>query len=172
MASCRYCSTTILFGGVQDGNDRFCNNQCYQSYLLISIAQQIPPHLVREQVNAIHQGLCPKCGGSGPVDLYRVYKVWSAFFLTSWSHTPQISCRSCATRSQAGGIAFCLVLGWWGIPWGLIFTPVQVIRNLIAMCRSPNPLYPSPELENFVKVHLAAQLVEQEQQAQTHSIPT
>lgn len=160
MAKCAYCSTTIVFGGVRDGDARFCNDKCQQSYRLINVA--VPPELLREQLTTVHQGLCPKCGGSGPVDVYYSYKVWSILVLTSWSASPQICCRSCATQRQAGSLAFCLFLGWWGFPWGLVLTPIQVVRNIVGMCRTPDPLHPSPELEKFVRVTLAANLVRQQ----------
>ena len=47
--------------------------------------------------------------------------------------TPQISCRRCGLKSQAAGAAFPLVLGWWGFPWGLVVTPVQIGRNIGGM---------------------------------------
>jgi hypothetical protein len=166
MASCAYCSTTILFGGVRDGNDRFCNARCHQSHQLMSVAEQLPPDVVQQQIAMLHQGACPKCGGRGPIDIHTVYKVWSALVLTSWFNTPQLSCRACATRSQTGGALFSLGLGWWGFPWGLVMTPVQITRNIVAMSRGPDPARPSAKLEKHVKVSLAAKLLQRANQNQ------
>jgi hypothetical protein len=83
---------------------------------LLAVSRQLPQAAVQEQVWKAHQGLCPKCGGAGPVDVHVSHKVWSALVLTSWASTPRISCRSCGLKSQLIGTAFSLVFGWWGIP--------------------------------------------------------
>jgi len=159
MAQCDYCGTTILFGGKKDANGRFCNQKCQARGGLLAISRQIPDATVNEQIWKAHQGPCPKCQGSGPVDVHVSHKVWSALFLTSWSSTPQVSCRSCGMKSQAAGAAFSLVLGWWGFPWGLVLTPVQIARNLSGMLRPPEPSKPSEKLEKIVRLTMAANAV-------------
>lgn len=165
MASCAYCGTTILFGGVKDGNRRFCNAKCQTGGALVDLAQQLPDTSVQQVVREVHQGTCPKCGGSGPVDVHTSYRVWSAVLLTQWSNKPQVSCRKCGVKAQLGNTAFSAVLGWWGFPWGLILTPVQVVRNLWAIVSPPDAAHPSAKLENQVRLNLAAQIA-QEHQAQ------
>ena len=91
-------------------------------------------------------------------DVHVFHSVWSALVLTRWSSKPAICCQSCGTKSRLGGAASSMVLGWWGFPWGLILTPVQVSRNVIGMWRDPEPQRPSPMLERAVRVHLAQQL--------------
>ena len=140
MAKCAYCGTTIIFGGSRQGDLRFCNNECRNAGTLLNVSQQLPADIVREQMWAFHQGNCPKCGGRGPVDVHMSYRVWSALVVTSWSSRPHLSCRSCGVKSQLEDAAFSLVLGWWGFPWGLIATPIQVGRNLYAMSRGPTRL--------------------------------
>jgi hypothetical protein len=159
MAKCDYCGTTILFGGKRDANGRFCNQKCQGRGALLALSKQVPDASVKEQVWKTHQGLCPKCGGSGPVDVYVAHKVWSALVLTSWSSAPQLSCRSCGTKSQWAGVGFSLLLGWWGIPWGVILTPVQIGRNLVGMGKSADASSPSPELEKLVRMTMAANTV-------------
>jgi hypothetical protein len=68
----------------------------------------------------------------------------------------QVSCKQCATKSQIGSIIFCLFLGWWGFPFGLIVTPVQIIRNLIAMIGGADASTPSQLFEKIIRVQLAA----------------
>jgi hypothetical protein len=156
MAKCDYCGTTILFGGKKDANGRFCNQKCQGRGALLALSKQVPEAAVKEQVWKTHQGLCPKCGGSGPVDVYVSHKVWSALLLTSWSSTPQLSCRSCGRKGQWAGAGFSLLLGWWGFPWGLILTPVQIGRNLVGIGKSADASSPSPELEKLVRMTIAA----------------
>ncbi len=158
MPKCDYCGTTIFFGGAREGNLRFCNNQCRNAGVLLAFSQQIPESLIHQKVWEVHRGICPKCGGLGPVDVHTSYRVWSALFLTSWSSRPQMSCRSCGIKSQLGNAAFSLALGWWGFPWGFLVTPVQVGRNLIGAARGPDPSQPSAQLEKFVRISIAAQV--------------
>ena len=161
MAKCDYCGSTIIFGGKRDANGRFCNQKCQARGTLLAISRQIPETAVQEQVWKFHQGPCPKCNGSGPVDVHVSHKIWSAIALTQWSSMPQISCRSCGVKSQVGGAFFSLVLGWWGFPWGLLLTPIQVGRNVFGLLRPPEPSKPSAQLEKIVRMTMAAQAARQ-----------
>jgi hypothetical protein len=162
MAKCDYCGSTIIFGGKRRGELRFCNDTCSGRGALLQISRQVPENTVNEAVLRAHQGLCPKCGGAGPVDVHVHHQVWSALVLTSWKSSPQISCRSCGVKSQLGGSAFSLVLGWWGFPWGLLVTPIQIGRNVFGMLHGPDPLKPSAKLEKAVRMNIAAQAVAQQ----------
>jgi len=162
MAKCDYCGSTILFGGKRQGDLRFCNATCAGRGSLLLISRQVPENIVNEAVLRVHQGLCPKCGGTGPVDVHVHHRVWSALVLTSWKSAPQISCRSCGVKSQMGDSVFSLVLGWWGFPWGLMVTPVQIGRNVFGMLRGPDPLKPSAKLEKAIRMNIAAQAITQQ----------
>jgi hypothetical protein len=72
----------------------------------------------------------------------------------------QISCRACGMKSQATGALFSLFLGWWGFPWGLALTPIQIGRNVFGMAHAPESSRPSPQLERIVRVSLAANLAQ------------
>lgn len=159
MAQCGYCGTTILFGGVREGAHRFCNQRCHQSAYCLSVAQNIAPAALDRQVEEVFRGNCPSCGRPGPIDVHKVHRVWSALVLTSWSSSQKVCCRSCATKSQLGGALFSAVLGWWGFPWGLILTPVQITRNIAGMCGGPNSSQPSDALRRLVQVNLGANLL-------------
>jgi hypothetical protein len=159
MAQCGYCGTTILFGGMHDGNQRFCNNRCHQNAYVLRVAQQIPPDVLERQTEEVFRGNCPRCRGLGPIDVHKVHRVWSALVLTNWSSSQQVCCRSCGTKSQLGGVLFSLTLGWWGFPWGLILTPVQITRNIMGMCARPDSSRPSAELRKLVQVSLGAKLL-------------
>lgn len=49
-----------------------------------------------------------------------------------------------------------LFAGWWGFPFGLIMTPVQLARGIAALCKPPDPGQPSPKLVQFAMAHIAA----------------
>jgi len=164
MPKCGYCGSTIVMGGVRAGDQRFCNNKCHQNAYILSVSKHVPPDVLERQVEEVFRGNCPKCRGSGPVDVHKVHRVWSALVLTNWSSAAQVSCRSCAAKSQIGGIFFSLLLGWWGFPWGLILTPVQITRNVVGMCGGPDSSKPSGDLRKLVQVNLGAQLIAASQQ--------
>lgn len=155
MAKCTYCGTRIFFRGKADGDRRFCDESCYRKQAIIDLSNQVPETVVHESVWAIHQGRCPKCGGNGPVDVYVSYRVWSALVLTSWQNLPQVSCRSCGIKDQAREALLSMVLGWWGCPFGIIMTPVQVGRNIAGMFNGPDPMQPSAKLDQLVRIAIA-----------------
>lgn len=161
MASCDSCGSTILFGGVRQGDRRFCNARCQSAGALMQISSSIPEGQVTEAIWRVHQGMCPKCQGPGPVDVYTSHSVWSALVITRWSSQPQLSCRSCGVKAQLGAAALSLVVGWWGFPWGLLLTPIQVIRNVAGILSPPDAYTPSPKLERQVRLSLGSQLAQQ-----------
>lgn len=171
MPKCGYCGSTIIIGGVRAGEQRFCNNRCHQNAYVLSVSQRVPPDLIARKVEETWRGNCPKCGSNGPVDLHKYYQVWSALVLTRWTTNAQVSCRSCATKRQLVGIALSAVAGWWGFPWGLILTPVQITRNVVALCKGPDTSRPSDGLQKLVQVNLGAQIMAANQKAATKPPP-
>jgi hypothetical protein len=69
-----------------------------------------------------------------------------------------VSCKSCGDKSQIGGILSSALLGWWGFPWGLIMTPVQICRNIAGMMRKVDNTMPSEDLTRVARIHLASQV--------------
>ena len=61
MATCAICSTTILFGGVTDGDLRFCSDKCHAAGLVHSVAEQVPDEVIEAHTLQLFHGLCPKC---------------------------------------------------------------------------------------------------------------
>jgi hypothetical protein len=163
MAACGACGSTILFGGVKDAGLRFCNADCHARGSVLLLIPQLPPDTVKQQASSIYHGACPKCQGPGPVDVHTSYRIWSALVLTSWNNTPQISCKRCGVKRQAGSAVFSFLFGWWGFPWGLLMTPVQVTRNIIGAFRSSPATGPSPALEHAVAMALATAMAERQQ---------
>ena len=163
MAKCDYCGSTIVIGGVRAGDQRFCNSNCHQDAYVLSVTKNIPPDVLDRKVEEVWRGNCPKCRSLGPVDVHKVHEVWSALLLTNWSTKAQLSCRSCATKRQLGGVAFSLFFGWWGFPWGLILTPVQIKRNVIGMSRGPDSARPSDDLRKMVLVNIGTQIIARQQ---------
>jgi hypothetical protein len=163
MARCDYCDSFVLFGSGKSEGLSFCSEECQDSRSILSISEQIPSGEVEQYIWDVHQGSCPLCGGSGPVDVYKAYRIWSAILMSSWSTQPQISCSACGLKHQLGTAVFSLVAGWWGIPWGVIMTPVQVLRGIVAIANRPDPSVPSKQLKTMMRIELAAALLERQQ---------
>jgi hypothetical protein len=157
MASCAACGQTILFGGVQESDLRFCNSICQSKAGAVRAASAVPETAAKALADQIRMGLCPLCKGPGPVDVHLSHWVWSAIAMTRWGSKQQLSCRRCAVKSQLGNLAFSGTLGWWGFPWGLVMTPVMVSRNLMAIFSSSERSEPSPRLVQVARMQLGAQ---------------
>jgi hypothetical protein len=155
MKKCAYCGNSILFGGKRDGNLTYCNARCQSSGVLVAASRNLPPAVVADTLRSIHSGLCPKCHGTGPIDVHSSFRVWSMVFVTSWSTRQHLCCASCGQRTKLMDVLFCAALGWWGIPWGLALTPIQIGRNLHALAKAPDPATPSAALERLVRMQLA-----------------
>ncbi len=158
MGRCASCRKLIVLGGKKQGNLRFCSDDCHQQGFLIPLAQQGAPETVAEQVQAVHQQACPMCGGPGPVDIYTSHSVVSILIVTSWKSTPQLSCVSCGTTAIWKGIAVSAFLGWWGFPFGLIITPLQLLKGARALSNRPEPGQPSVALQDVVRSHIGSSL--------------
>lgn len=137
---------------------RFCSKECHKKGAsFCALVRQVPKSLVDEQVGEIHRGLCPICHGRGPIDVHMAHRIYSALIWSSWRSIPNICCRACGIKSQFRNIIFSLILGWWGLPWGVIMTPVQISRNIFGMMRSSAEMKPSANLENLVRRTIASQ---------------
>jgi hypothetical protein len=163
MKKCAFCGNSILFGGKRDGEVRYCSARCLQRGALVALSHRFPPQLVATAVRSLHEGLCPRCHGSGPVDVYSSFRVWSMVVLTSWCMRQHVCCISCGQRAQLADTLFCAAFGWWGIPWGLLLTPVQIGRNVHALATAPDPANPSAALEGMVRMQLAQREVTERQ---------
>lgn len=163
MAKCDYCGTRILFGGVHADGYRFCNRTCQQHGYALAASNQIPEDYLREQVRTLHRGACPRCNGQGPVDVHTSHRIWSAIMLTSWSSRPHICCRRCGRLEQVKDSLFSLFLGWWGLPWGLIVTPIQIVRNLVGLFGGPSDAQPSSKLHRLVQINIGARILQSRQ---------
>ena len=155
MARCDYCDSYILFGGKQKSGRTFCNDECLQEGRLMIAADRLPQRAVDAAVEKTHQGDCPLCDGPGPVDVHASHTIWSIIALTSWRSTPNICCRSCGRQKQLSGLVTSGLFGWWGFPWGFIYTPIQIGKNVSGIFGGPDPEVPSEQLETLTRLELA-----------------
>jgi hypothetical protein len=166
----RYSHATSLYGNLRKLqyshplrrkhylNMIFCSDRCLAAGQAAQAASRVDPTLVRQEIENLFNGPCPKCSKqNGPVDIRKSHEVWSAIILTRWSTQVALSCKSCASKRQLGAILFCGFAGWWGFPWGLIVTPIQIVRNTVELF-TPNAKSPSPSLDRLVRIQLGSQI--------------
>lgn len=151
---CKQCGTFFFLGGIRRGEQRFCNHRCDRFNYELTRSEAIPTEVVDDQVRRVHEGPCPRCQGPGPVDIFSSYRVWSVLLVTSWSRRCHICCRSCAVKSQLGDTLFATILGWWSL-WGIVATPLQIGKNIVALLHPPDPSRPSEALRKQVRITLA-----------------
>ena len=158
MAKCAYCGSIIVLGGKREGDLRFCNEICQSKASIPTVLSQVPGEAVEKYIQEVHAGPCPVCGGPGPVDVYFSYRVWSALVITGREKTPRISCMSCGRKDKLSAALFSFFLGWWGFPWGLIYTPASIYWNLSRLSEFPDPSKPSLQLITMLNEKMATEI--------------
>lgn len=159
MAECNHCGKSILFGGRRLDGARYCGARCAARHPLLKMAERVPEAVLQQHVRQWRMSDCPHCKRPGPLDVYRHHRVHSLVLMTQWHTRQRICCRRCGRRSQLGSALYSAALGWWGVPWGVLVTPLQVGRNIVGMCRGA-PAAPSAQLERLVRLHLAEQALQ------------
>ncbi len=155
MAVCDYCSKRFGLFGVHDNGYSFCSANCRdRAWQLLKSLDGVSPQEIQSYIDRARGGPCTRCGGPGPVDLYQSYRVYSFVVLTRWSTHTHFVCRACARKEQMKSLGLSALFGWWGIPVGLILTPVQIVRNIAGMAGAGD----QQRLQNILKLNLARQI--------------
>jgi hypothetical protein len=156
MATCASCGNSILWGGVRLNGRRYCGQKCCSQDEFGRFAASIPEQAVKIEAKKIRNGNCPVCSQRGEeIELRKSYKAISYVIMTRWGVYPIISCSSCHRKKVLGDFFLTLLFGWWGFPWGLIITPVQLIRNICAFATDTKTSESSKELCSAVRVMMA-----------------
>ena len=156
--SCATCKKFILFGGKRVGTRRYCSKKCMAADEYGRLAASIPAQDIERLAVSLRSTHCPSCRAKGPVDVFPSYFVYSVVLWTSWRKKRDLSCRSCGRKRQAKELTASLLLGWWGIPFGLVVTPIIVTANLIGLVRNPLTKPPSKDLKEYAKLVAAHEL--------------
>ncbi len=154
MARCVVCNTLVLFGGKKEGDDRYCGDECYTQKDYVEAERIIPDKVVKESVDKIYNGPCPKCDGQGLVNVRKSYRLISAVVYLAWDIKSEITCKKCARPRQIGAIIITFLLGWWGI-WGPFITPYFLFQNFREMLINPDKDKPKKDFEKIIRKDLA-----------------
>lgn len=158
MARCDYCNSWMLWSGKEKSGRRFCNDECVEAARFMAVAEGLPRHVVDAEINKVRRQSCPLCSGPGPSDVHTSHTAMSILVMTFWRSTPNICCRSCGLKKQLLGTLSSGILGWWGFPWGFIYTPIQICRNLGGILNGPDPDVPSDQFKLMARLDLAARV--------------
>ncbi|MGB7399032.1 J domain-containing protein [Castellaniella sp.] len=83
--------------------------------------------------------VCSCCGKVTAQPRYVIFFAVKSFILvTSRSATQGIFCSACAEKKALKASAITWVLGWWGIPWGPIYSIQAIFTNLFGGKRPAN----------------------------------
>ena len=159
MARCRNCKGIVLFGGESDGEHRYCSKKCLDQDVLRETSDLIPQDLLDERVHAVHQGRCPKCKNDGPVDVHQSYTLWTILYVTHTTTHQHLCCRGCARGTQFWAIIRSMLFGIWG-PFGILLTPIQIVRNMAGIIGGPPAYAPSGPLFQLIRRATAEQIIE------------
>lgn len=152
---CDNCRNEISYGGVRDGIYVYCNEDCHLEGQLEEYAMQLPDDIVLDAVKAVYEGSCPTCLGAGQVDIRTSYRIWSSVFVSRWYECHELCCPECGRRNKRRDLLFSSLLGWWGLPFGVFVTPVQIWRNVRGLKNEGASARPSPALERHTRHELA-----------------
>ncbi|WP_295802081.1 hypothetical protein [Mucilaginibacter sp.] len=90
---------------------------------------------------------CPICGSTGEkLNATIVSNVMSFIVFTHQSKEVKIACPRCLNKQNNNAMVKTALLGWWGIPFGLIRTPAALMFN--ARQKAQNDL---PEANDLFK---------------------
>lgn len=74
---------------------------------------------------------CPACGSSSErLNATMTGEVMSFIFITQYKKRIKIGCPDCLDKANNNALTKTALLGWWGIPWGIIRTVQYISLNL------------------------------------------
>ena len=155
MANCAYCDSIILSGYLRWGQFFACSDYCQRQLIFRDLGQRFPDEVFLHYTKLLRQRACPRCQRPGPIDLYSSFFIVSTMVHTTRRTVRTLCCRRCAAIMQVGGIMISSIAGWWAMPLGLIFTPIQICHNLEWLLDPPDPSRPSSRLYDFVRLRIA-----------------
>jgi len=164
MSSCSQCGKSTLFDDRKLDGHHYCSAACAKYHPLVQASDCVPPDVLQRHVAQWRKVACPRCKRQdGTLDVYEHHRVHSMILMTLWSTRRSLCCRRCGRRDQFMSVLYSATLGWWGFPWGLLMTPVQIIRNIAGLCRRASE-QPSAAFERVVRRQLAHRQLELEAQ--------
>jgi len=141
---------------------------------LVAIDGQLAEFSVEKYSELIHwfrMSKCPRCRESETLlNAATPVKVSSFVFATTESKDVIVGCRQCLLAAVRRALIQTLLLGWWGIPWGLIRTLGAVTENDFWRRRVDEP-EPTDEFIAYVYENLGRLLIQRGRDADPFDEP-
>lgn len=94
---------------------------------------------------------CPRCCSTGqPLNAASISKVLSMLVLTFREKQFAIVCPTCLGKLIREASNITVLLGWWGVPWGVVRT-IRALRSNRKTLETNHVPYPNELLKAFVK---------------------
>jgi hypothetical protein len=103
-----------------------------------------------DYLSIIRNHTCPKCNSkTKKLNGSIVSEVVSVIFFTNYTKNLKIACSDCLDELNNKAIGKSLILGWWGFPWGPIYTIKSILLNT-KMKKGNHTSEPNEILQGFV----------------------
>jgi hypothetical protein len=100
--------------------------------------------------NLLRNQPCPICNSiNQPLNATISATVMSFVIITNYSKELKIACPTCLDKQNNNAMLKSAMLGWWGLPWGIIRTPQALILN--NKMKRQNHI---PEANNLLKAYI------------------
>jgi hypothetical protein len=84
-------------------------------------------------ISLIRSQPCPVCSSTTqPLNAIVIGSVKSFIILTQYKKQLMIACPSCLQQANQRATSVTALMGWWGLPWGIIRTSQALFRNIKA----------------------------------------
>jgi len=114
------------------------------------LTKEVNAEELADYVETLRNLPCPICGSTGEkLNATIVSSVMSFIVFTHQSKELKIACPQCLNKQNNNAMIKTALLGWWGIPFGLVRTPAALMFN--ARQKAQNDLPEANELfKSFV----------------------
>lgn len=150
MAVCAACNSRIFLGGTSWGSLTCCDDACVVKLKTELTRAMVPANELEQEVERVHGGACPECGGEGPNDVYTAKKVTGMLVAVQWAEDKHVCCCACGKKAKWKAALHCATLGWWS-PKALLTNLVYLPWNIVGAIAFTKPaLRPSKTLDGLV----------------------
>jgi hypothetical protein len=99
---------------------------------------------------------CPSCGSADePLNATITAEVMSFVFFTQYKKSLKVGCPTCLDKANNAALTKTAIMGWWGIPWGIIKTLQALDRNWKSK-QTNHVAYHNGHLFNFILANIGS----------------
>ena len=127
-------NTTDAFQQLQEAYEVIGNPYNREQYDSFALSRAEEP----EPQGQIEPIVCSKCGCVSAQPRYAIFFEVKSFIFSSHKSARQgIFCADCASKVAFKASLITWFLGWWGIPWGPIWSVEAIFKNMFGGTRPP-----------------------------------